>query len=298
MKTNQITHASCPNLGLIYDRASYSSFPSIDNACYHVQPIKSPALTHQHEFCLTKKYAECPIYTAPVGIKLPEELQQQVEQKPKKKSILLLFGFIIILSIAILLGVYWKTIKTIWGRPSQTPTQSQTTTSTELTITNTATITKTSTPTDSIPSITPTQQVTATIITPSPSLIPTEVRKFNLESVIGQNPQFMIHRVIEGESLQLYADLYDTSIEAIRAVNYKFPLILWIDQIVIIPLNLTDVSGIPPFTAYEIVENGITFEQISEEFSVPLEELLQYNSVNKDFVLQQGDWILVPQIGN
>ncbi len=53
------------------------------------------------------------------------------------------------------------------------------------------------------------------------------------------------HRVAEGESLQVFANLYNTSVEAIRNVNYDLIAPLWIDWLVVIPMNTMDVSGIP-----------------------------------------------------
>jgi len=295
MKNNQTHQESCQYLGLSYDQATYSNFPSAENVCYHVQPPASPAFSHQNAYCLTNQYTACPVYTSPEGIRLPRELQHQPEKKTNKK-ILLVLGFCIVIILGILFGIYWnnnRATATISLFPS--PTNASTIGSTAIrgTITRAATNTRTLTPTEL--SSTPTLQVSATQVTPSPT--PTEVRDFRLDQAIGENPQFIIHRTIEGESLPLFANIYQTSVEAIRAVNYNLPRILWPDQIVIIPLNQTDMSGIPPLIAYENPENGITFEQIAEDLDVPLEKLLQYNNINEEYPLQQGDWILIPQMG-
>jgi len=178
------------------------------------------------------------------------------------------------------------------------PTQSKTVEPLNASFTNTPNKTRTSEPTQTTPSLTPSPQVTATRFTTTPSSTPTEVRSFALESIIGQDPQFIIHRTTEGESIPLFSVLYGSSEEAITTLNHDLPPVLLIDQIIVIPLNLTDPAGIPPFIAYEILENSVTFNQIADEFSVPLEELLKYNNVNGEYRLQQGDWILIPQIGN
>ena len=297
MNSNKLTHTSCPFLGLSYDKATYSNFPSIDNVCYHGQPNNSPTFSHQHEFCFTKKYVECPVYSSPEGTKLPESLQLIVNNKPHKQWILLILGFIVI-GAAILLGIHWKNKIQSSEIPSQTPTYSQAIATLAVFIKNTATTTPSNTPTEVIPSVTPTPQITATVFTSTPSFTATELLAFGLESIIGENPQFIIHRTLEGESLPLYANIYQTSVEAIRAVNFGLPRILWTGQIVIIPINQTDMAGIPPFSAYEIVDDGITFEKIAEEFSVPIEELLRYNASTQEYTLRKGDWILIPQTGN
>ena len=298
MDNKQPEKLSCIYIGLRHDRATYSNFPSVDNVCYHAQPINSPAFSHQHEYCLTNKYKECPVYASKEGLKLPEELQQTVEKKRGIKWIWVISGIVVILVVAMRLGLYWNNYIFSSSAGLPTPTHSQTIDSPNVIFTSTATTTRTNKPTQITPSLTPSPQVTTTRVTTTPSSTPTDVRSFDLESVIGQGPQFIIHRTVEGESIPLFSTLYGSSVAAITAVNHDLPPVLLIDQIIVIPINLTDPTGIPPFIAYEVLENNMTFEQISDEFSIPFEELLKYNNVNAGFPLQQGDWILIPQIGN
>lgn len=301
MQKSQNPQASCPHLGLSNDQATFSNFPSVNNVCYHVKPIASPVLSHQHDYCLTKNYTKCRVYSSPADNPLPADLQYQADKGPKNRVLIILI-FCFVLIIAILLGVFWDNIKPISETGVQSPITTQTINAVGLTITNTSTktleeATNTATPETTIvtPSLTPSPSLTSS---PSPSPSPTQETLFRLGNTIGENPQFIIHRTLEGESLPLFANIYQTSVEAIRAVNYNLPRILWTDQIVIIPLNQTDMSGIPLFIAYEVEEDSETFEQIADEFSVSLEDLLHYNNVQINYQLQQGDWILIPQINN
>ncbi|MEA3325750.1 MAG: LysM domain-containing protein [Chloroflexota bacterium] len=141
------------------------------------------------------------------------------------------------------------------------------------------------TQTDPPPS--PTKQLTST---------PTDVKPvLTLDIPIGSEYQFIIHRVKEGESLQIFADLYNTSVEAIRAVNYDLIAPLWIDWLVIIPVNTTDVEDIPTFEPYQVESDQITISELSKQLSTQLEDLLLYNNLDSEHVLYQGEWLLIPR---
>lgn len=298
MQKSQTPQASCPHLGLRNDQSTYSNFPSVNNVCFHVQPIASPASSHQYDYCLKKNHTKCRVYSSPAGNPLPSDLQHQAEKKPKNRMYFIVASCLIVI-FAILLGVFWDEIKPTTETGKISPTTTQTINAIGLTVTNTSTrtpkeATNTATQERTIvtPSLTQSPSLTSS---PSPSPKPTQGTLFRLGDTIGENPQFIIHRVVEGESLPLYADIYQTSVEAIRAVNYSLPRVLWIDQIVIIPLNQTDMAGIPSFIAYEVEAASITFTQIAEEFSVSLADLLKYNNAQEDYLLHQGEWILIPQ---
>ncbi len=297
MRNRPNPHESCPYLGLRYDQATYSNFPSIHNVCYHAQPISTPAYSHQREFCLTKNFSKCPFYSAPEGSKFPQELQH-VPDKNFKNRVFLILAICIALIFLILLGIYCKNKTTISSNISPTLTiENYVVTSTEK-ITKTSSSPLLASPTFTKPKVTPSPQLLTLTQSPSPSPTSTEILVFRLDNPIGINPQFIIHRAIDGESLELFANVYQTNVKAIRDVNHNLPRVLWIDQIVIIPLNQADVSGIPSFIAYEVKEESANFNQISEELSVSLEGLLRYNNAHKEYPLYRGDWILIPQISN
>ena len=297
MHKTQNHHRSCPYIGLSYDQVTYSNFPSIHNVCYHTQPSATPNYSHQRVFCLTNNFSKCPIYSEPEGRKFFQELKQEPEKKGKTKTFII-FGFFIALIFLILLVIYWKNNRVTLANLLPSPTIDNLVFTSTKRVTKTCLTTFSVSPTSTKPAITTLSALKTVLQTLSPSLTSTEVLFFRLDHPIGKNPQFIIHRAIEGESLELYADLYQTSAEAIRNINENLPRILWIDQIVIIPLNQSDVSGIPSFIAFEIEEETTDFNQIADEFFIPFDDLLRYNNADGNYILHRGDWILIPQTIN
>ena len=115
-----------------------------------------------------------------------------------------------------------------------------------------------------------------------------------LNTPIGKEIQFIIHRVAEGETTSQYAQRYNTSIEAINAVNYFLPPSLWINWLIVIPLDLTEVEGLPAFEAY-LVEEDVTLDELAEQLSASLDEMCLYNGIDSNHTLHDGEWVLVPR---
>jgi len=298
MRNNRSTHGSCPYIGLSYDKATFSNFPVSNNICYHCKPTATPIYTHQIEFCLTDKFEKCPIYDNPKGNPFPSYLQYQLEKKRNFRLIslaILLIGFVFIFLWFNERGLEVDLNSTDHSH-LLTKTYFETSLLTSPTITIFVKPTNVFT-TQSIVSNQTSPPHTIPIVASSPTMAPTEVKVFHLETIIGNDPQFIIHRVNEGESLPLFADAHGSNVETIRAVNFGIHDILWVDQILIIPINLNDSSNIPPFLAYE-VEKSTTFLEIAKEFAIPIEDLLKYNNVQRDYPLKQADWILLPQIND
>jgi len=146
------------------------------------------------------------------------------------------------------------------------------------------------------------EKFTQTQTEPSPTLTiqltltPTyEKPVLALDTPIGDENQFIIHRVAEGESLQIFANLYNTSVEAIRNVNYDLIAPLWIDWLVVIPMNTTDVTGIPTFEPYQVESDQISISELSELLSTSIADIIKYNNLNTEHFLVQGDWLLIPK---
>lgn len=133
---------------------------------------------------------------------------------------------------------------------------------------------------------------TASMITPTPiNLDPV----LALDTPIGGEVQFIIHRVLDGESLQYYADLYKTSTEAILAVNQDLTLPMWVGWVVVIPIDIDDPTGLPSFEAFQVRMRGLTVEALAEELLIDPTNLSTYNNVPIDYKFSPGEWILVPR---
>lgn len=287
----------CPFLGLEHDQATYKDFPSSLNVCFHTKPEKTPALAHQRIYCLSENYTECPVFSAPKGNKMPGEIQYQQETKRGRNRLLIGITAALILILIFLLGflreIGWDFLK--FERQEQTPlsTTSRDSSLRQFTPTEEPLITATM----ATATITPTEIMPTSTQTPIPSPSPSATQRpiFALDTPIGADPQFIIHRALPGETLLLFANRYNTSVEAIYAVNLDLQQVLWVDQIVIIPMDRTDLSGIPAFTAYQIAEETTNLEEISDLFSVSLDDLVRFNHIGPRYLLTQGEWILIPQ---
>jgi len=294
---NNSLHNTCPHLGLSKDTKSFSAYPSARNVCHHVSPISTPAFSHQQKYCLSSNYLNCPIYNNPSGQKIPKNIKSYkrgfFNLEKRRKNIVVISAVIVIVVTGIIINsLPGIDLINFVSQPENTPQRnhlelnqniSQTHQKTATNISSIETITKTYT--ESPP--TPTQMLTSTPTERDPVLA--------LDTPIGDENQFIIHRVKEGESLQIFANLYNTSVDAIRAVNYDLIAPLWIDWLVIIPLNTTEVSDIPTFEPYQVETENIALKDLSEELSIPLEDLVLYNNLDAEHVLHQGEWLLIPK---
>ncbi len=296
-KTEMVGDAQdvCPHLALKEDDGTVSSYPSQLNACYHVQPVNTPNLMHQQKFCLSKNFKECQIYQANAKVKMPKNLQLEGPSLwSDKKRVFGLIGILVII-VMIILGIIFKDfwlseIANILGGknaalPDATPSvifQSPT-----------SRFIKDATPTLSIAEMNPSETLTPELPTPTATFTNTKP-PLALETPIGGSYKFIIHQVVEGESLPLYASWYQTSLEAIQAVNGGFEFPIQIGDLVIIPVDLFDVSDLPAFEPYQ-VEGDILVDELAIELNVSIDDLTLYNNIDRGNLLQRGDWIIVPR---
>jgi LysM repeat protein len=118
-----------------------------------------------------------------------------------------------------------------------------------------------------------------------------------LDMPIGSAHLFVIHRIVQGESLFTMATKYNTSTEAIKNVNYNMPDPVWVDWLVIIPVDTSDVSGLPTFEAYMVVEGGVSIKWLAEILKLDTTSLKFYNGLENDYLLSDGEWLLLPHTG-
>jgi len=286
---------SCPHLGLSDDPKTFSAYPSEWNVCHCVRPSSTPNFQHQERFCLSPEFTNCEIYSG-LSEKMPKNIQHissgALISKKKNLRIAIIFSIVAVLLITAfvvsnllgfrLSGLFSKMSDTSQSDQIDLPRATQTLFGSP-TQTNPAEISPT--PTDPLP--TPTESISPT---------PTEVEPvLALDTPIGDEYQYIIHRVEEGESLQIFADKHKTTIDAIIAVNYNLIAPLWIDWLIVIPENLTDVEGLPTFEPYQVEAQSISINELSDSLLVPLDDLLLYNDLDTEHVLEQGEWLLIPR---
>jgi hypothetical protein len=87
---------------------------------------------------------------------------------------------------------------------------------------------------------------------------------------------------------------YNTSIEAIRAVNGIENALLWVDQLLVIPFGMTEVSHLPAFVVYQVPPEGQTVDQVAQLFAASQEDLRLYNTLGARPELPGGRWLIIP----
>jgi len=296
-KNNHSLHNTCPYLGLFDDPKTFSAYPSEWNVCHHVTPISTPTFGQQQNFCLSAAYSNCPIFNAPPGQKMLKDIQSPksglsiIKKKRLRTLIISAVLLLVILGIVISNLITGDKIGFI-SQDMNTPNKINT----GISQVTSQTSQKTTPQENTIEKFTQTQTEPSPTLTIQLTLTPTyEKPVLALDTPIGDENQFIIHRVAEGESLQIFANLYNTSVEAIRNVNYDLIAPLWIDWLVVIPMNTTDVTGIPTFEPYQVESDQISISELSELLSTSIADIIKYNNLNTEHFLVQGDWLLIPK---
>ena len=267
----------CPHLGLKDDPDTAFAYASPANHCFQPASPTAIKLDHQRRFCLSGRHPACEVFRSEPG-QSPKDLKtvtHRSRRAPLKVRSLLLWIFPTLIVLAGIIAV----VHFLPGMFSSVPTLVSTQVSTSTTIEDTITP-----PADTeIPPATITLQAN----TPTPVVV------HALDVPIGTLTPLVIHRVKVGESLALMARSYNTTEEAITAINFNLTMPLWPNMVIVIPMNQADVSDLPIFEPYLIVEN-ITPQALAERFAVDVELLREYNLVTPETVLMIGEWVLIP----
>jgi len=285
----------CPYLGSRDDPETAIWYPSLANFCYRTKPVTPIRTNYQRIYCLTATHFECKVYQNDSGHQVPFEIrgrwQKTAQSKRSKVYLWVILSAIVIIGLLIWQGLSgglsrftgWGDV--LWG-------------------TRPIALTATGTPT---PSIVPTlvqRTATPTSLRPSPSptrvvatSTPTLYSFHALENPIGIERLFIIHRILNEESLDSISEKYGTIPPALRLVNYALEIPLLTNYLIIIPVNQTDVSGLPAFSAYMVKEN-VTVEGLAQQLNVDPAVFMNYNNLHAGQVLAGDEWVLVPHISN
>jgi len=293
----------CPHLGLRDDPATAYGFPSRWNYCHGVRPITPPSLAQQREVCLTTGYASCPAIEAGKKKSLPKGLRWREVGAVRKligRWIIVVASLTLLILGGLIFSGYWVPS---WVENVPVPAWMQKTT------TNTPTeapavITETDTPTVVIKTATVTPE--KSIVSETPTLseeniaaTQTEIAlenrcAYQLESPFDSaRGQFIFYEVAPGESMTILTERYETTQSALEAVNYFLPSPLWAELVIVIPLNRTNIDGLPLFKPVLLDEEDISVEELAQSLFVSAVELIEFNQLDPSCRSFQG-WILVP----
>jgi len=289
--TREFSLSKCPFLGIKTDPETAFDYASIWNACHRSKPPEIPLLDYQSTTCLTSAHVSCPIFTSTGDSKFPPNLIERVQLRSSKRKRIWIIGIALVLLVLVILLILSqlfapeKVPEVTVSMPVQETTQlisqdiEETFTATKMEG-ETSSAEVTSAETNALTQTSPLNEVT-----------------HKLDVPIGTDYQFIIHQVLEGESLEQFAVQYDTSREVITKINYFLPVPLWVNWLVIIPVNLTDPGDLPTFEAYLVTEETISIGKLSEKLAVNLEDLSYYNGIGVEHVMKSGEWLLIPREG-
>ncbi len=294
--------AVCPYLGTREDRETLFAFPSMWNCCHLSKTVSPVSLELQRTQCLTGNYVRCPVFVGGEKVKLPADYR--LKYPPEKGS--RRFGALFLV-LALLLGAaawmafsgeevsstaagLWSEVRAavpIFGgasptAPAFTPAA--------------ATPSDVSTPALIViqPSETPYPSQTASPAS-TEATTPVTICGVPLDAPIASGSyQFVIHKVSEGESMDLLETRFDTTTKAIQAANYFLPVPLWVDMVIVIPLGSADLANMPAFEPYYVAGASASLEALARNLSVTADALREYNGWNSDCQVYTG-WILVPR---
>lgn len=275
----------CPFLGFCDDRDTALSYPSKFNCCYKSKPVVPVSFYYQRTTCLSNGFYGCPVYKSDSIIPLPKEMAGRFPRTEKSRLWLTLMIVIFVGLIGVTLGAMLG----IFNLPGIPVFYGQTSITTITTLDTMPQETNTVIP----PTLTFTQALSPTV-TDTP-MVPTVVAPRSLETPFGTDPELVLHLVQEGEGFILLANTYNTSAEAIQAINYEMGNSLFANRVIVIPLNTTDVSMLPAFTLFEVTEENLLIETVAMGLNVDLAELCKYNHLPERHVLTRGEWLLIPR---
>jgi hypothetical protein len=93
--------------------------------------------------------------------------------------------------------------------------------------------------------------------------------------------------------VDLLASKYKTSLQAIQAINYFLPSPLWVNLVIVVPFDQTEISGLPTFEPYFVLDPVGSLDGIAREVSVTESDLMKYNHLDANCPAFAG-WLLVP----
>ncbi|MDX9865577.1 MAG: hypothetical protein RBT34_12305 [Anaerolineaceae bacterium] len=278
---------TCPYLGLADDPDTQYTNPDIYNTCFKAQPPNRVNMRHQAKVCLTGAYHKCGIYQTETPGPLPRALQGKARRMIPWENWLRL-SLLVLSMLALLLLAY--VVLT-----SSSPPQSTSAASTPVIVAAvlpqaTETVMEPPTPTVAQPSRTPqpsdTPQMEASQpvvqISPGPAL----------ETPFGGQQTYLVHMTLEGETLDMLAARYDTSVAVLQVVNLPpGQQGIWGNLPVVVLPGVKDASGLTIMQARQ-VEEEMRVADLAALYGVEEIDFRQENSLTADMV-PAGRWVVL-----
>lgn len=273
MATSDDSPLICPYLGFQTDVQTRFTVPDDRHVCHQANPGQVIHPDYQSRCCLTSEYRSCQGYTAGWKHGLPRAARYRGRQRLANEVQAVARIFAIVLLAAAMVFVLYQA-------HAASPGPVQTILVIPVAPTSTATLTPTVTATaTSIPSQTPTVQPG----TPTPGPL--------AETPFGFDGQWLVHRVAQGESLEMIAQRYGTNVAVLRAINDFMTVGLWADTSVVICVGCVDASGLPVVKPYW-VEKDTRLNDLAVQYGMDPAILRAWNGIEGDWVTA-GRWLVV-----
>jgi hypothetical protein len=284
----------CPFLGPPGDFKTSLAFPSSRNHCHRCKPVAAVSLDHQQNYCLVEKYEACPVFLREPNGVLPQSLRNIRPGRSAKKDI---FWKVVFVFPFLLFILWWNFLARDAFFPSLLSSEKSSSALPSLPVSITPSIEQLPMPAGLVAlTLSPLPSPVSTLSNGYGSRVTPIItrRPHGIEDLVGVNYIFKIHRVQQGWNIEKLASYYSTTVAAMLAVNYKLITPLYPGQVVIIPVNRIDVSGLPQFQAYQVKENT-TMEKMAVQLNVDPAQLRYFNHFGMDDQLMAKEWIIVPR---
>ena len=300
----------CPNIGGPKDTDVFYQFPSNWNRCYRPEKAQPVSQTHQSDYCLCERFSECQVFKAdwdgvfPVDLKpLPVVVEAPGRSKwsRQQKWIVNSFVALAIVFVAVaFLGLHTPSGQAAFlarlgiSAPGE-PVRALNPTATKLPPTADQAATELSPTQTLLPSATIAPTATSEPTrTPAPTSTPFPTPGPGFGTPFGPGSGFVIHVVVVGESFTSIARKYDSSPEAISAINLTYEgASLWIGQQLVVPVGLTDAGDLPEFTIIFTTEI-ISLDEIARLYASEPGEIRFYNEIGESDDVPPGRWLIIP----
>ena len=78
-------------------------------------------------------------------------------------------------------------------------------------------------------------------------------------------------------------------------LNYSLPIPEWVGWLLIVPINQTNIQGLPAFDVFE-VKTGVAWDSLVKELSIDLALLKLHYGLGDGEILRSGEWALVSHV--
>lgn len=279
----------CPYLGMADDPQTQFVSPDIHNTCFKAQPPNRVSMRHQAKVCLTHAFGKCPMFLADTPRPLPRELRGRA-QRTASGEVWLRIVLLVFSLLALLLLAYFVLTSTSRAQSGSAvsspvvpaavlPVQAATQTATASPLPTKPRPTRTPAPSE-----TPQPEETrpAVLVSPGPAL----------ETPFGQSQVYLVHMTREGETLDMLAERYDTSVTVLQVVNLPpGQQGMWANLPMVVLPGTKDASGLSRMQAV-LVEAEISVADLAQQLGVDEADFRQENDLAGGLV-PGGRWVVM-----